>query len=197
MQELYPHVLADGIEHRILYLTGEITPQVSAMFVELLNEFEADPKNEKKPATLFINSSGGSLPDAMAIADTILAVGYPILTIGAGVVFSGAFLILLAGDIRMAYKHTKFMFHNFTSPFDISKSWDMKNFVATCDVWSKELKEYIQGRTSIPDSIMDKIFERDQDVYFSADEAVEYGIIDAIVSNVKIDFAHRAKKKKR
>ena len=197
MQELYQHILADGIEHRILYLTGEITPQVSAMFVELLNEFEADPKNEKKPATLFINSSGGSLPDAMVIADTILTVGYPILTIGAGVVFSGAFLILLAGDIRMAYKHTKFMFHNFTSPFDISKSWDMKNFVATCDVWSKELKEYIQGRTSIPDSIMDKIFERDQDVYFSADEAVEYGIIDAIVSNVKIDFAHRAKKKKR
>ena len=196
MEELYPQILADGIEYRILHLTGEITPRVSTMFVELLNEFEIDPEDEKKPATVFINSPGGSLPDAMVIADAILTVEYPVLTVGAGIVFSGAFLVLLAGDVRMAYKHTKFMFHNFASTFDMGKAWDMKNFVDACDGWSKELQDYIRERTNIPKDIMEKIFDRDQDVYFSAEEAIKYNIINDIVSKEEVDVARRAKKNK-
>jgi len=70
------------------------------------------------PITLFINSGGGDVDEALAIYDVMRSIDCPVHTIGTGIVASAAGLLLAAGDTRVAMPSCWFMAHHVTADTD-------------------------------------------------------------------------------
>ena len=81
----------DFIERRTIWLTGEITPAVSAKVIRRIHYLDRKNRNT---ITIMINSPGGSVIDGLAICDVMKAADSPIATICCGQAVSLAAVIL-------------------------------------------------------------------------------------------------------
>jgi len=122
--DILKDILRQGIDRRFIYIDGEITADKATEVIGLLTQWEGSSDNT--PIKIFINTFGGSLSCSFAIADVIENSKLPVFTIGIGQVFSGGFVILIAGTKRLAYPHTDIMFHNFSTGMETIKYKDFQ-----------------------------------------------------------------------
>ena len=165
------------LEDRIIFLTGEINDAVADAIVAQLIYLEG--KDPNKDICLYINSPGGSVTAGMAIYDTMNYIKCDVSTICVGMAASmGAFLLSSgAKGKRYALPNSEIMIHQPLGGAQGQAS-DIKIQAEHILKIKDRLNRIIAKNTSQPLEKVEK--DVDRDYYMSAQEALEYGIVDRI-----------------
>lgn len=168
------------LNDRIIVLSDEVNSQTASLVVAQLLFLEG--QDSEKDISLYINSPGGSVTDGMAIYDTMQYIKCDVSTICIGMAASmGAFL--LAGGAkgkRMALPNAEIMIHQ---PSGGAKGQATEIQIAAENILKtkKKLNEILAANTGKPIETVAQDTERDH--YMDAQEALEYGLIDSIITN--------------
>lgn len=173
--DIYSRLLKD----RILFLGGEVTDEEANLIIAQLLFLEADDPD--KDIFLYINSPGGSVSAGLAIYDTIRYLKCEVVTICVGLAASmGAFLLASgAKGKRKALPNSEIMIHQ-PSGGAYGQASDVKIHADHIIKTRRKLNEILAERTGRPLSVIEEATERDN--FLSADEALEFGLIDEIVA---------------
>ena len=172
--DIYSRLLKD----RIVFLDGEVNDQSASIIVAELLFLEAEDPD--KDIMLYINSPGGSVSAGMAIYDTMQYLRCEVSTICVGMAASmGAFLLAAgAKGKRKALPNAEIMIHQPSGGANGQAS-DIA-IVAERIVRTKEKMNHILAeRTGQPYEKVAADVERDY--YMEAEQAKEYGLIDAVI----------------
>lgn len=172
---------------RKLYLDTEITDDTSREFLEKIqlwnaeDDFNEIPPEQRAAIQIYINTPGGDLFATWQIIDTITNSKTPIITIVTGTAYSGGFFIAISGHERQAFPHAGFMFHQGSTLV----AGDAHKFLQQADNYKdmlKEIKKYVLDNTDISPDLYDK--HKLDDWYINTKNALKYGIIDKICTNI-------------
>lgn len=166
-------------EERILFLWGEIGPGSGGGLIMRLLELQS--KSPSREIHLYINSPGGAVDDTLAIYDTMQFLSCDVATYCVGQAASGAAIILAAGTRgkRFALPHSKVMIHQ---PWGgvTGQASDIKIQAEEILKSKKLLNEILAEHTGRTVEQITEETERDR--YMSPTEALEYGVVDEIVT---------------
>ncbi|GIP16946.1 ATP-dependent Clp protease proteolytic subunit [Paenibacillus montaniterrae] len=173
--DIYSRLLKD----RIIFLGSAIDDDVAnSVIAQLLFLAAEDPE---KDIHLYINSPGGSVTAGMAIYDTMQYIKPDVSTICMGMAASMGSLLLTAGakGKRFALPNAEVMIHQplggvrgQASDIKIHADWILKT--------KQKLNEIYVERTGQPYEKIDR--DTDRDNFMSAQNAVEYGLIDKVIT---------------
>ena len=176
--DIYSRLLKD----RIIFLGEEVNETTASLVVAQLLFLESEDPG--KDIQLYINSPGGSVTAGMAIYDTMQYIKCDVSTICIGMAASmGAFL--LAGGTkgkRYALPNAEIMIHQ---PLGGAKGQATEIQIAAEHILKtkKRLNDMLAENTGKPYEVIEK--DTDRDNFMSADEAVEYGLIDVVIKDRK------------
>jgi ATP-dependent Clp protease protease subunit len=156
-----------------------IDDQISNLIIAQLLYLEAE--GPEKDIHLYINSPGGSVSAGLAIYDTLRYIKPEIETICIGQAASMAALILSAGTKgkRFALPHSRIMIHQPMGGFSGQAS-DIDIHAKEILRLKGELNRILSENTGQP---LDRIeTDTDRDFFMSGEQAVEYGIVDKVIS---------------
>ncbi len=173
--DIYSRLLKD----RILFLGSEITDEDANLIIAQLLFLEADDPD--KDIFLYINSPGGSVSAGLAIFDTIRYLKCEVVTICVGMAASmGAFLLAAgAKGKRKALPNSEIMIHQ-PSGGAYGQASDVKIHAEHIVKTRRKLNDLLAEMTGKPLSVIEEATERDN--FLSAEEALEFGLIDEIVA---------------
>ena len=166
------------LENRIVFLIGEINyAKATEVIMKILY---LDNQKRNTEISLYVNSPGGSVDDTMAIYDTMQFVSSPIATYCIGRAQSGGAVVLAAGTKgkRFALPHAKIMLHQ---PWGgvFGQAADIKIQAEEIIKAKKMLNELLAKLSGQP---VEKISaETERDRYLTAEEALQYGLIDEVL----------------
>jgi ATP-dependent Clp protease, protease subunit len=166
------------LRERIVFLGTQVTAETANLIVAQLLFLEAE--DPEKDIFLYINSPGGSVYDGMGIYDTMRQIKPDVSTVCMGFAASMGAFLLSAGTKgkRMSLPHSRIMIHQ---PLGGAQGQ-----AKDIEIQAKEIL-YIKDRLNQAladhtDQPLTKIQEdTDRDFYMSAQEAVEYGLIDQVI----------------
>lgn len=167
------------LNERIIFLGEEVNEATANVVVaQLLHLAYADPKKDIK---LYINSPGGSVSDGLAIYDTMQYISPDVQTIGIGLQASmGAFLLSSgAKGKRFALPNSRVMIHQ-PSGGTQGRITDQEISLRESLRVKQRLNELLAKNTGQKLAKVEKDAERD--FWMSSDEAVAYGLIDAVIT---------------
>ena len=167
------------LEDRIVFITGEIDDVVANTVIAQLLYLES--KDNKKDISLYINSPGGISQCGLAILDTMRYIKSPVSTICLGLCASAASLLLAGGEIgkRFILPHSKVMIH---------QPWGgVKGQITEIEIYYKEgVKDranYAELLANFCNKSKEKVLaDIERDNYMNAYEAVEYGVVDKVLT---------------
>ena len=174
--DIYSRLLND----RIIFLSDEINDATASLVVAQMLFLEA--QDPTKDISFYINSPGGSVTAGMAIYDTMQFIKCDVSTICIGMAASmGAFLLSAgAKGKRFALPHSEIMIHQ---PLGGAKGQ-----ATDIEIQAKQilrikatLNEILAANTGKPLEIIEK--DTDRDNYMTAQEALDYGLIDKILTH--------------
>ncbi|HOR23126.1 ATP-dependent Clp protease proteolytic subunit [Candidatus Saccharibacteria bacterium] len=173
--DIYSRLLKD----RIIFLGDEVNQHTANLVVAQMLFLEAE--DPKKDITFYINSQGGSIYDGMAIYDTMRFVKCDVQTVGVGMQASMGAILLSSGTKgkRLLLPHSKVMIHQPTSGTK-GRITDMEIDLKEGLKAKKLLNEILAKNTGKKLSKIEIDVERDY--WMSAEEAVEYGLADKVIS---------------
>jgi len=171
--DLYSRLLKD----RIIFLTDEITDQVANIVIAQLLFLEMD--NPDADISLYINSPGGSVTAGMAIYDTMNYIKCDVRTVCIGMAASMGAFLLMAGTKgkRLALPNSEIMIHQ-----PLGGARGQATDVAIHAEWLMKTKEKMtRMMADMTGQDIEKV-KRDveRDYFMSAQEGLDYGIIDEI-----------------
>ena len=173
--DIYSRLLKD----RIIFLGEEVNETTASLVVAQLLFLESE--DPSKDIHLYINSPGGMVTAGMAIYDTMQYIKCDVSTICIGMAASmGAFL--LAGGAkgkRFALPNAEVMIHQ---PSGGAKGQATEIQIAAENILKtkKQLNQMLADNTGKPYEVVAADTERDH--WMSADEALDYGLIDGIIT---------------
>ena len=165
------------LEDRIIFLSGEIDDAVANTVVAQLIYLEA--KDPNKDINLYINSPGGSVSAGLAIYDTMNYIKCDVSTICIGMAASmGAFLLSSgARGKRYALPNSEIMIHQPLGGAQGQAS-DIKIAAEHILRTKQKLNTILAQNSGRPLSEIER--DTDRDNYLSAEDAVNYGLIDKV-----------------
>ena len=168
------------LNDRIIMLTEEVNNQTASLVVAQLLYLEG--QDPTKDISLYINSPGGSVTDGMSIYDTMNYIKCDVSTICMGIAASmGAFLLSAgAKGKRYALPNSDIMIHQ-PSGGAQGQATDMLIHTQHIIDTKKKLNEILAANTGQPYDVIAKDTERDN--FMTAQEALEYGLIDKVITN--------------
>lgn len=170
------------LKERIIFIDGEINDATADLVVAQILFLESE--NAEKDISIYINSPGGSVTAGLAIYDTMQYVKCPIQTICLGQAASmGAFL--LAGGTkgkRYTLPSARVMIHQPWGGVEGQES-DIAIHAKEILRLKKLTIEHFAEQTGNPFDVVAKDMERD--FFMSAEEALEYGIVDQVMNKRK------------
>lgn len=170
---------------RIIYINGVVDSNMAYYFNTTLLKLENE--NNKEDIVVYINSPGGSVIDGLSMIDTMNLVSCDVSTICVGIAASMGAMLLMSGakGKRKILPHSKVLIHqplqNLGDGFHQTSDLEIaaKNAIKT----RHTLYEIIQECTGMPYEKIEK--DCDRDYTLTATEALEYGIVDAIITSHK------------
>ena len=167
------------LNDRIIMLCDEINDATASLVVAQLLYLES--QDPEKDISLYINSPGGSITAGMAIYDTMQFVKPDVSTICVGMAASmGAFLLSSgAKGKRLALPNSEIMIHQPLGGAQ-GQATDIKIHAERIIKIKKHLNEILAKNSGQPIEKIEHDTERDN--FMSANEAVEYGLIDRVVT---------------
>ena len=181
--DIFSRLLSD----RIIFLGGEVSDTTASLIVAQLLFLEAE--DCKKDIQLYINSPGGSVTAGFAIYDTMQYISCDVSTICTGLAASfGAFL--LAGGTkgkRLALPNAEIMIHQPAMHGNgiQGQATDIKIMSDYMQKSKRRLNYILSENTG--KTIEEITADTERDNFMGAEEALEYGIIDAIIANKNIN----------
>jgi ATP-dependent Clp protease protease subunit len=176
--DIYSRLLKD----RIIFIGSEIDQNTSNSVIAQLLFLEA--KGPDKEIQIFINSLGGSVSDGLAIYDTMQFVRSPISTTSVGISASIAAIILTAGTKgkRFALPNSRILLHQ--------PSGGVKGVASDIEIHADEIIKIRERLNSIlaehTNQPIKKIkADTDRDFWMTAQQALEYGLIDEVIKTRK------------
>ena len=174
-------------ENRIVYIDADIDESVlelqKMIFSWNLEDKDMGLQTEnRQPIVLIIDSPGGMLDETMSICSTIKLSKTPIYTVNVAQAYSGAALIFMSGHRRFVFPYAKTMIHS-GGTTGIGGTFEQTE--AAQKLYRKQIAEmgdYILANSKIEQ----KVFKRNQakDWYFTAQEAVDYGLADEVIAEL-------------
>lgn len=139
------------------------------------------PADQRQPIKIYINSPGGLLTSTFTMIDTIKLSKTPVYTIAIGETYSGGFFTFLAGHKKYAYPHASFLYHEGATANggDANK---FRNFAKFYEVQLEKLRQVVLENSSVSEEEYEKHIK--DDWWLTAEEAVEYGIADEILTEL-------------
>lgn len=174
--DIYSRLLRD----RIIFIGTPINDFVAnAVIAQMLFLQMEDPK---KDISLYINSPGGSVTDGMAIYDTMNFLQCDIVTYCVGQAASMATLLLAAGTKgkRYALPNSRVMMHQPTGGATGQTS-DISIAAREILRWRERMNTLISEHTN--KTVKEIQADSDRDFYLTAKDALEYGIVDAVIDS--------------
>lgn len=178
--DIYSRLLKD----RIIFLSGPISDSMANTVVAQLLFLEMD--NPNADISLYINSPGGSVTAGMAIYDTMQYIKSPVRTVCIGMAASMGAFLLMAGEKgkRMALPNAEVMIHQPSggaqgqaTDVSIRAEWLIRT--------KKKMNQMMADMTG--QSVEKVSADAERDYFMSAQEAMNYGIVDQIFDPRKKD----------
>src|ERR1700710_1445398 len=168
------------LKERIIFLTGAVYDQVSAMICAQLLFLESE--NPNKDISFYINSPGGVVSSGLAIYDTMQYIRSPVSTVCIGQAAAMGSLLLAAGAAgkRFALPNARVMVHQ-PSGGAQGQATDIEIQAREILKLRQRLNELYVRHTGQPIEAIEAKLERDS--YMSAEEAKIFGIVDQVVEN--------------
>ena len=167
------------LKERVIFLTGQVEDYMANLVVAQLLFLESE--NPEKDIYLYINSPGGSVTAGMSIYDTMQFIKPDVSTVCMGQACSmGAFL--LAGgakEKRFVLPHSRVMIHQPLGGFQGQAS-DIQIHAMEILKIKQTLNERLAEHTGQPLERIER--DTDRDNFMSAEQAVEYGLVDAVLT---------------
>ena len=177
---IYSRLLKD----RIVFLSGQVEDEMANAVVAQLLFLEMD--NPDADISLYINSPGGSVTAGMAIYDTMQYIKAPVRTVCVGLAASMGAFLLMAGEKgkRMALPNAEVMIHQPSggaqgqaTDVSIRAEWLIRT--------KKKMNQMMADMTG--QSVEKVSADAERDYFMSAQEAMNYGIVDQIFDPRKKD----------
>ncbi len=167
------------LKERIIWLGGEVTDDSANTVCAQLLLLAAE--NQDEDIYLYINSPGGSVTAGMAIYDTMQYVKPDVATVGMGLAASMGQFLLTAGAPGKRYitPHTRVLMHQPSGGAGGSAT-DIRINAELILHMKRELAQIIAAATGKSVEQIERDFDRDK--WFTAQEALEYGFVDQVVS---------------
>ncbi len=179
--DIFSRLLMD----RIVFMGAPINDDVANIIIAQLLFLEAD--NDERDVYLYINSPGGIVSAGMAIYDTIQFMKAPVNTICMGMAASMGSFLLTAGTKgkRSALPHARIMMHQ-PSGGTSGTATDIEIQAREIIYLKTKLNELYALHTGKSVEQIERDIDRDR--FMSADEAVEYGLIDKVIQhNIELE----------
>lgn len=184
--ERFYDIFSRLLNDRIIVLSDEVNDATASVVVAQL--LFLDSQDSEKDIFLYINSPGGSITSGMAIYDTMQYVKADVSTICVGMAASmGAFL--LAGGAkgkRIALPHSEILIHQPLIGGErglMGQTTDIKIHSDHLFATREMLNQLLAENTGRP--IEEIIRDTERDHYMTAQEALDYGIVDKIIKSAK------------
>jgi len=172
------------LKERVIFVVGPIEDHMANLIVAQLLFLESE--NPDKDISLYINSPGGAVSAGLAIYDTMQFIKPDVSTLCTGQAASmGA--ILLAGGCagkRYGLPHSRVMIHQPLGGFQ-GQATDFEIHAKEILAVRARLNKLLAKHTGQKESVIDKDTERDN--FMSAQDSVEYGLIDQVLTSRSID----------
>lgn len=169
----------------IMVLMDEINHESIKPVVEWILFENHVRKKKLKELLLMICSEGGDLACAFALIDVMKTSKIPVKTVGLGAIASAGLLIFIAGNRgrRILTPNTSIMSHQFSWGAE-GKVHELFATVKEYELVQRRMVDHYRSCTGLDDETIKKVLLPPQDVYLSANEAVQYSICDIVA-----DFA--------
>lgn len=167
------------LDDNIILLTGEINDMMAEVVIAQL--LYLDSLDKKEPIHIYINSPGGSVTAGLAILDTMRLVKSKVYTYCIGLAASMGAILLSSGDKRYIVPHAEVMIHQ---PLGGTKGQATDIEIAAKHITrTKKILNSILAETCNK-SYEDVSRDTERDNWKSAEEALDYGIVDKIISSL-------------
>ena len=173
--DIYSRLLKD----RIIFITGEVEDNMANLAVAQMIFLEADDPD--KDIFLYINSPGGSVTSGMAIFDTMQYIKCDVSTICIGMAASMGAFLLAAGTKgkRKALPNAEVMIHQ-PSGGTRGQATDIQIHAEHIISIKQKMNKILAERTG--QTVKKVSADTERDNFMSAQDALEYGIIDEIIT---------------
>jgi ATP-dependent Clp protease, protease subunit len=169
------------LQQRIIVLGQQVDDEIANRIVaQLLLLFAEDPEAEIR---LYINSPGGSVMAGMAIYDTMQYIECDVATYAMGLAASMGQFLLTAGERgkRYALPHAQILMHQPSAGVGGTES----DIAIQAEQFRRHKRVMAELTAAQTGQTVEKITaDADRDRWFTAQEALEYGFIDHVVSRV-------------
>ncbi|MEL6223976.1 MAG: ATP-dependent Clp protease proteolytic subunit [Cyanobacteria bacterium J06627_8] len=166
---------------RIIFLAEEVDDGIANAIVAYMLYLDSDDPG--KPIYLYINSPGGSVTAGMAIYDTMQHIKSDVVTICVGLAASMGAFLLTAGTKgkRLALPHARIMIHQPLGGTGRRQATDIEIEARQIIRIKRELNDLMAHHTGKTVDQIEK--DTDRDYFLSAQEAMEYGLIDRVIED--------------
>lgn len=165
------------LENRIIFLHSKINEALAFDVNAQLHFLNSEDQDDIK---LYINSPGGEIYHALSIYDTMQHIEADVCTFGMGICASAASFLLASGadGKRVALPNTRIMIHQ---PLGGARGQetDVEIQAAELKYLKGSLNELLAKHTG--QTVEQILADTDRDNYMSAEEAVDYGLIDSVL----------------
>lgn len=176
-----------GPTTRSLVFYGDVNEDRARLLISQILHLES--LSEEDQITIYLNTPGGSLTDGLAIHDVIKEVSCPVIIIAQGLCASAGLLIMAAADYKAASKNTTFFYHQpVVADSSINSMNDMLSFHNHYEYCKDVSDSIILESSKMRKNLWNKFFAGQTSFYFDTKKALEFKIIDEIVSSRKLNF---------
>ncbi|WP_280263789.1 ATP-dependent Clp protease proteolytic subunit [Nocardia wallacei] len=167
------------LRERIIFLGTQVDDDIANRLCAQILLLDAE--DSQRDIKLYINSPGGSVSAGMAIYDTMQLVESDIATYGLGMAASMGQFLLAAGakGKRYALPHTRVMMHQPSAGIGGSAA-DISIYAEQLALTKRELNELQAQHTG--QTVEQVTQDADRDRWFTAQQALEYGFIDHVIT---------------
>lgn len=181
--------------NRKIVISEPITDDLAGQIIErimAINDYddalESNLKDYKRPPIeMFINSGGGSATAGYAIISAMEMSENLIITYGIGIVASMALAIFVAGDIRIAHRFARLMYHSVSYGMD-GHITDHEAMHTEANILQEMYDSVFTDRTKMTAKQMKDIRKTKKDFFFSGKKAVVLGIADDVMDKPERKF---------
>ena len=165
------------LKERIIFVTGGIDDGMAALITSQLLFLESE--NPKKDVAMYINSPGGYVTSGLAIYDTMQYIRCPISTVCFGQAASMGSLLLAAGEhgMRTCLPNARVMLHQPSGGYS-GVATDIERHAQDIIDLKKRLNNIYVKHTGQDYDVIER--KLDRDTFLTAEEAVEFGIVDKV-----------------
>ena len=176
--EKYWDIISRVLKDRIIFVNGEIDNDMSQIVISQLLYLESE--NKDKDITMYINSPGGAVTDTFAILDVMNTVKPDVSTVCIGEACSGGSVLLAGGTKgkRFILPNAEVMIHQPLGGAQ-GQATDIEIRANHINRTKKKLVELYSKWTGKSAKTIAQTIERD--AWFTAEEAVKFGLVDKIV----------------